>query len=315
VTGIQLDLLAQPLDVGVQGPAVPFGVAPPDAVHALDAGHHVPRLGHQQGQQVELLAGQLDGLAAHLGGAERHVDAHRAERQPAGQLRDGDRDRLVAHPAQDGPDPGRQLPCPQGLGDVVGGAGLEGQHGVELVVPPGDHDHRYRRDGRDVPEHHQGPGIGELHVQQHQGGMGGAHQGDPVVAVRGRDHVEPLHRQGGGQGVTGGLVDVDDQDGRMLTRREQPVLGPAESEGHRRTAIRRKRAQARVRCQRLRVREAVPLLGWRSGGMDRGVDAVSGGRGQASGRSGPCPELPARAGRWQCRLGCPSMAPHPKNAR
>ena len=55
-----------------------------------------------------------------------------------------------ADPAEHGPDPGRQLAGPGRLGDVVGRPRLEGQHGVELVVPGGDHDDRHRRHGGDA---------------------------------------------------------------------------------------------------------------------------------------------------------------------
>ena len=42
--------------------------------------------------------------------------------------------RLATDPAEHGPDAGGQLAGPRRLGDVVGGAGLEGEHGVEFVV-------------------------------------------------------------------------------------------------------------------------------------------------------------------------------------
>ena len=40
---------------------------------------------------------------------------------------------------------------------MVGGAGFEGQHGVELVVPGGDHDDRHRGHGGDAAEDRRGP--------------------------------------------------------------------------------------------------------------------------------------------------------------
>src|SRR5271166_941059 len=53
-------LAAQPRHVHVEGlgRAPPFGV--PDLPHYLLAGDHLACLGHHQGQQVELLRGQLD---------------------------------------------------------------------------------------------------------------------------------------------------------------------------------------------------------------------------------------------------------------
>ncbi len=62
---LELDLLAQALHMGVEGAAVTAFAITPDPVHALATGHHVSRLGDEQRQEVELLAGQLDGPAAY----------------------------------------------------------------------------------------------------------------------------------------------------------------------------------------------------------------------------------------------------------
>ncbi len=72
---IQLDLLPQALDVGVESAAVTFGAIAPDLLHALLAGDDVPGLGYQKGQQVELLAGQVDGIAPDRGLPQGEIDA------------------------------------------------------------------------------------------------------------------------------------------------------------------------------------------------------------------------------------------------
>src|SRR5579875_1115436 len=56
---IALDLSAQPFHVRVEGPGVGEVLVPPDPVDAPLAGHHLAGVGHEQGQKVELLAGQF----------------------------------------------------------------------------------------------------------------------------------------------------------------------------------------------------------------------------------------------------------------
>ena len=120
---VELDLLAEPLDVGVQGAAVPLLAVPPDPLHALLAGDDVAGLRDEQGQQVELLAGQLDapGRGASPRDGRRRSSPDRRCRRRSGWRRPRTLG-LAPDPAQHGPDAGGQLAGPGGLGDVVGGA-------------------------------------------------------------------------------------------------------------------------------------------------------------------------------------------------
>ena len=116
---------------------------------------------------------------------------------------------------------------------MVGGTGLEGQDGVELVVLLGDHDDRQPRgDGGDPAEDGESLGVADLGVQDHQGRGPGRQEGDALVAGRRGDDVESLDGEGGGQGVAGQVVVVDDQDDGRLLVGERPSLDFAERQGH-----------------------------------------------------------------------------------
>ena len=111
----------------------PRGV--PDLAHQLVAGDDPAGVAHQHPQQVELLGGELQLLVAHPGPVRLDVDPHAVGGGLLG--------RLGGAAPQQGPDPGEQFGEPEGLGDVVVGAGVEADDGVHLVGAGGQHEDRH----------------------------------------------------------------------------------------------------------------------------------------------------------------------------
>ncbi len=102
-------------------------LVPPQPVDAPLPGDHLAAVGHQEGQEVELLAREVD----------RHiVDHHLA---PTGIESHGtDMEHLVVlfgdrrAPTQYGPHPGDELAQPKRLGHIIAGPELEAEHDVDF---------------------------------------------------------------------------------------------------------------------------------------------------------------------------------------
>ena len=140
---VGLDLGPQPLDVHVERLGVADVVAAPHTVDQRLARQHPPGVGEQQVQQLELLQRQrhlcaVDGDAV-LVGVEDHV-ADGKRRRPTAQTR---RRRVDRRSAQHGTHAGDELADAVRLGDVVVGADLEPDDGVDLGALGGDHDDRH----------------------------------------------------------------------------------------------------------------------------------------------------------------------------
>src|SRR5207248_1354016 len=124
-------------------------VVAPDAV--VDGGvvEHDPGVAHQQFQQLELGAGQLQ-LALPAPGASRlyvHPQSGRLDLPVGGRGRllryDVDHDAVVrAAAAQQGPEPGEDLLDVEGLDHVVVGAGVEAGDTVGGLDEGGQHEDR-----------------------------------------------------------------------------------------------------------------------------------------------------------------------------
>src|ERR1700689_4763054 len=80
VRRVVLYLLAQALDVSVEGSGVREFKTPPECVETELAGHDLSEARREQRQEVELLATQFDLFAASSDGATHEVDAQVAER-------------------------------------------------------------------------------------------------------------------------------------------------------------------------------------------------------------------------------------------
>ena len=138
----------------------------PDLFEDLVARAQRARIARQQGQQVELLAGQgqLVAVEQHAPGAlvdlELAVDQHVAGR-------------LVASGADVGPpghgaDAGHQLSEAEGLDHVVVGAQLEADHPVDLLAAGGDDDDRHVGLGAEPAAHLVAVHVGQAEVEQHE---------------------------------------------------------------------------------------------------------------------------------------------------
>ncbi len=219
----------------------------PDVVgapHPVDqglAGEDPAGVGQEELEQLELLERQLHALAAddHLValGVERHVaDAERLAARGRG------RHRLGAPAAQHGAHAGHQLAEPVGLGDVVVGAHLEADDGVDLAALGRDHDDRHRRPAPELAAHVDARDLGEHHVEQHEVGLHGVEHVERLGPVAGDLHAEALPLEPDGEGLDEGVLVLDDQDrGAGGGHRDQPAsevtaTGPGsdrESQGER----------------------------------------------------------------------------------
>src|ERR1700751_67010 len=79
VGGVVAELLAKTADVYVQGLGRTEPVDVPDLVDQPLAGDHAARVAHQQCQQIELLARELERLAVERRGPSRRVELDRAD--------------------------------------------------------------------------------------------------------------------------------------------------------------------------------------------------------------------------------------------
>ena len=92
---------------------------------------------------------------------------------------------VVGTAAQQRADPGQQLGQPERLGDVVVGAGVEADHGVHLVRPGGEDQHRDRPAvGTDPPAHLEAVDVRQAEVEDHQvRALVGTFEGGAAVAA------------------------------------------------------------------------------------------------------------------------------------
>src|SRR3954447_25828373 len=133
-------LLAQRGDVRVDRLrwAVPVGVPP--RLEDLRSRVNCADVVRQERQQVELLGGQRQLLAADANTASSAVQLHRPDRLRATYVAVPDAALAVDGSPTDGTDPSNQLPEAERFGDVVVRAQLEAEHAVELLASRGQHD-------------------------------------------------------------------------------------------------------------------------------------------------------------------------------
>ena len=167
----------------------------------------VAGLAHEQGEEVELLARELQGLAVERHGARRRVELDRADLLRAGR-RGG---RGGARAAQDGADAGDELAGAERLDDVVVGAELEAQHAVGLVAAGGEHDHRHALVGAQLAQQVEARAVGEHDVEEHE--VGALAPGDLEAGREraGRLRAEALASEGFRQRNGDRLLVLDEQ--------------------------------------------------------------------------------------------------------
>ena len=101
---------------------------------------------------------------------------------------------------------GDQLAQAVGLRDVVVGADLEADHGVDLGALCGDHDDRHRGARPDRAADVDPGQAGEHQVEEHQIGLDHVEEAQRLGPVAGDRHVEALAGQADDEGVDEGLV-------------------------------------------------------------------------------------------------------------
>ncbi len=167
-----------------------------------------PALPHQLGQQVELLARELELAAAEAGdpGARVELDARRPGSASAGAS-------VAAGAApQHGADPRDHLGGAEGLDHVVVGAELEADDLVHLGAARGQHHDRHVGAAAQLAADVAAVAVGQGQVEHHQVRFlaGGELQG----AGRGRGHqrLEARPAQRLGEGLGDRLLVLDDED-------------------------------------------------------------------------------------------------------
>src|SRR3954462_6993314 len=205
--GLLLELLAQVADVDVDRARVAVGAVAPDRAQELLAGEELAGALHEAGQDLEL--------------RERHAHRRAGDGDLPRALVDRDRpdryDALDDAPlgaAQHGADAAAQLGQAEGLGDVVGGAGLEALHDVGLAVERGQHDDRDDRAAGaqragDVVAGRTGP---ERDVEEHDVEVLLGRPGERRVPVGHGGHAMALALEGPREHVAQRLVVVDNED-------------------------------------------------------------------------------------------------------
>ena len=249
------------MDVERLGRAEPVDV--PDLVDEPLAADDGPGLAHEQGEEVELLARELQGLAVERHRARRRVELDRADLLRAG--RRGRRGRARA--AQDGADAGDELAGAERLDDVVVGAELEAQHAVGLVAAGGEHDHRHALVGAQLAQQVEARAVGEHDVEEHEVGALAAGDLEARRQRAGRLRAEALAGEGFRQRNGDRVFVLDEQHHPRLDVHALIVGGlarcsrrfsrPRGGRGRRRRGRRCRRRRHGRRCRRSRRR---PLL-------------------------------------------------------
>src|SRR5712692_8036623 len=157
--GIALDLLAQPVDVGVDRPRLDLDLVAPHLAQQLAAADDLARLGRQQRKQVELGEGQVDFLTLPPDLAAVQVDDQAGELEARLGL-------LLGY------HPGQQLSHLEGLGDIVVRPHFEAHDHVDGVVLGGEHDHGDLGPvGPQLPADIHATDAGQVEVEEDQVGF------------------------------------------------------------------------------------------------------------------------------------------------
>ena len=207
------ELAAQGLDVGVDRAGAEAVAVAPDVGQELLPGEDHPGLVAEEGQDVELGGGEVDRLAVERGPAGGRLECHPAQPQgPAGGVGGGGRVAGPPDPAEDGVDPGHQLPGAERLGQVVVGADGQADEQVGLRVPGRQHEDGHRPVLLDPAAHLEAVEAGEHQVEDDEVGPDPLDEGHAGRAVGGHLHLEALAAQTGGDGGGDGLLILDDDD-------------------------------------------------------------------------------------------------------
>ena len=148
--GIGTELMAQRLDVAVDGAGAGCVDPVPDLFEQLFAGEHRLRAAGQRGQQIELGGGQMHLFAVHGDDALGRVYDHRTEVEQLLVLRVLGDDLRTLHAAQQRLAAGDKLAHGERLGHVIIGTRSQTDDLVGLVITCGEDQHRHRTFGDDA---------------------------------------------------------------------------------------------------------------------------------------------------------------------
>src|SRR6266542_962849 len=207
---IFLDLLAQSLDVDVQGLCVADVINAPDFVDQVLTGEEPPLPGEEQLQELELLWSHGDGISPDEHLVAFGIQLDRPPGQLAGQrgLR-GDRH---LGPAQVSAYPGYQLPHRERLRHIVVGTELEPRHLVRLGVLGGQDDDGDLRLGPDCAADVQSRQLRQHEVEDHDRRLLGPEPLQRLLPIHGREDGESLAGEAVGEAVRKGRLVLDDED-------------------------------------------------------------------------------------------------------
>src|SRR5919106_5427502 len=130
------ELRTQPGHMDVDRARLDEAIAPPHRIQQLLAAEHATRGGGQDGEQLELLGGELDGPAFQPDLEALAVDLEVADLDVALALA-----AVPAAAPDDRPHARQELAWRERLGHVVVGAHLEAEDLVAFLDPAGHHDH------------------------------------------------------------------------------------------------------------------------------------------------------------------------------
>jgi signal transduction histidine kinase len=221
---LEHQLAAQRRDMHVQRLGRPVPVVVPHARHQLVAGDDLPGTRGQHREQVKLLGPQH-----HLGWPK--VGAPREQVQPQDARLDGCPLPRGGPAPQVRAQPGQQLGQPERLGQVVVGAGVQGDDHVQFPGPGGQHDdHRIRRRRAQAAAQRDSVDIGQAQVEEHQVWRLGRRRGHARRAVAGEPGSVPVAGESLDELGANGLIVLDDQNPGIT---HAPDSRPAASPGSR----------------------------------------------------------------------------------
>ena len=163
-----------------------------------------PGAGGEEGQDVELGRGEVDGLSAAGRPASGGVEFHTVDAQRSG----GGGARAV-HPAEDGMDPCDQLSGAEGFGEVVVGADGEADEEVGLRVSGREHEDGHWPLPLDPTAYLEAVEAGQHEVEDNEVGPDLLHKFDTGGPVGCDLHPEPLAAQPSSDGRGDGLLVFD----------------------------------------------------------------------------------------------------------
>ncbi len=204
---MDVELLAQVGDVGLEHASIATEVVVPDVVEELGAGEHESQVAHEVAQQPVLRGRQLDvrSRAGDLTGVLVELEVLEDE---AARVR-----LRVPRAAQDRAHARDELLQAEGLGHIVVPSRGEAADLVLGRVARGEEDDRHSGAlGAEPPRDLEALHVRQHHVEQQQVRLEGAHRGQRVATRSGRLHPEPLEAQRHGDHVDDVRLVVDDED-------------------------------------------------------------------------------------------------------